>query len=160
MINVATDSDHFKWLHLSDLHVGLTKQDWMWPSLKHLVFDDLKRVHSHTGNWDVVIFSGDLTQSGARDEFDKLDEILQELWTQFANLGFAPKLIVLPGNHDVSRPSQLKAELRLLKRWWSETDLHKEFFDGPPNEYQAAILDVLNQYTEWEKKGSLQAKFR
>jgi hypothetical protein len=79
-------------------------------------------VYSTSGPWDVVIFSGDLTQSGARDEFDKLDEILQELWAQFAALGCSPKLIVLPGNHDISRPAQLKAELRLMKRWWSEAE--------------------------------------
>jgi predicted MPP superfamily phosphohydrolase len=149
---VGNELEHFKWLHLSDLHVGLSRQDWMWPSLKHLVFDDFKRVHSQTGNWDIVIFSGDLTQSGARDEFDKLDEILQELWAQFANLGFAPKLIVLPGNHDVSRPTQLRPELRLLKRWWTESDLHEEFFDEPPNEYQAAILAILEKYIQWEKR--------
>jgi predicted MPP superfamily phosphohydrolase len=151
-MNEAMEPDNFTWLHLSDLHVGLTKQDWLWPNLKHLLFDDLKRVHASAGAWDVVIFSGDLTQSGARDEFDKLDEVLQELWAQFADLGFCPKLVVLPGNHDICRPSQPKAELRLLRRWWSETDLHKDFFDGPPNEYQAAVLDVLKQYTDWEAR--------
>jgi 3',5'-cyclic AMP phosphodiesterase CpdA len=127
-MNEDPKAGHFRWLHLSDLHVGLSNQDWMWPSLKHLLFDDLQRVLSHTGPWEAVIFSGDLTQSGARDEFDKLDEILQELWSKFGTFGFSPKLIVIPGNHDISRPNQPKAELRLLKRWWSEPDLHKEFF--------------------------------
>ncbi len=145
-------SKYFSWLHLSDLHVGLAKQDWLWPNLKHQLFDDLKRVYSSSGCWDVVIFSGDVTQSGSRDEFDKLDEVLQELWSQFGSLGFTPKLIVLPGNHDISRPKNPSAELRLLKRWWSEEDLHQEIFSSEPNEYQSAVATVLKQYTDWEAR--------
>jgi len=38
-----SNAGYFRWLHLSDLHVGLSNQDWMWPSLKHLLFDDLKK---------------------------------------------------------------------------------------------------------------------
>jgi 3',5'-cyclic AMP phosphodiesterase CpdA len=78
---MAPESE-FKWVHLSDLHVGMSDQDWLWPTFKRSLYDDLKRLHDRVGAWDTIIFSGDLTQRGARAEFDKLDAILGELWGQ------------------------------------------------------------------------------
>ena len=95
----------FKWLHLSDLHAGMTDQGWLWPTLKHSLFEDLTKIHPLMGDWHAVIFTGDLTYRGARDEFDRLDQILGELWVHFKRLGFQPTLIVTPGNHDIARPS-------------------------------------------------------
>ena len=62
----------FTWLHLTDLHAGMPNQEWLWPTLKHELYKDLRKVHSLSGDWDLVIFSGDLTQRGTREDFDKL----------------------------------------------------------------------------------------
>lgn len=63
------------WLHLTDLHVGMGSQKWLWPSVKHAVIADIEKLASKTKGIDLVIFSGDLVQSGKKEEFDKLDEI-------------------------------------------------------------------------------------
>jgi hypothetical protein len=144
----------FGWLHLTDLHVGVGNQDWLWPSLKHEFFTDIARVHTLSGPWETVIFSGDLTQMASRSEFDKLDEVLSELWDQFAKLGFSPSLISLPGNHDVQRPP-LNAQYRTLKRWWSEPDIHEEFFNNPKSEYRAAVDVLFKEYSDWVQRDKL-----
>ena len=59
----------FTWLHLTDLHVGMANQDWLWPTLKTLLLDDIEKLHAVTGDWDLVVFSGDLTQRGAKNEW-------------------------------------------------------------------------------------------
>jgi 3',5'-cyclic AMP phosphodiesterase CpdA len=118
----------FKWLHLSDLHVGISEQAWLWPTLKHLLFEDMHRLFTQIGPWDLVIFSGDLTQRGSPEEFERLNLILDDIWKNFRNWGFSPKLIVLPGNHDIARANPLSPELRVLRRWWDETEIHRDFF--------------------------------
>jgi hypothetical protein len=55
------------WLHLTDLHQGMTDQDWLWPTTRRALFDDLAKVHDHAGPWDLVLFTGDLTQRGSVD---------------------------------------------------------------------------------------------
>ncbi len=34
----------FNWLHLSDLHVGMSDQDWLWPTLKHSFYADRRHL--------------------------------------------------------------------------------------------------------------------
>jgi len=139
----------FQWLQLSDLHVGMTTQDWLWPTLKRSFFDDLKTLHAKTGGWNTVIFSGDITQSGSREEFDKFDIVTNELWEQFDKLGFTPTLVVLPGNHDVRWPKPLNPTHRVLKKWWEEEEIHDEFFSTPSSPYRLAIRDLLLEYSSW-----------
>src|SRR4051812_2014511 len=104
----------------------MTDQGWLWPTLKHALFDDLKRVHDKVGPWDAVIFSGDFTQRAAREEFNRLDGILTELWRNFSNWGFQPQLVTLPGNHDLVRPSTSDPEILLLNRWWDESRVRED----------------------------------
>ena len=94
-----------RWLHLSDIHVGLTDQDWLWPTLKHVFFDDLRVLLAKAGPIDVVIFSGDLAQYGRSSEFDQFDEIYREINEVLQKSGSKPQLIALPGNHDLVRPN-------------------------------------------------------
>lgn len=138
----------FGWLHLTDLHVGMSNQDWLWPSLKERLFKDLEIVHQLSGGWDLVIFSGDLVQSGGKDEYQKLNAILSDLWDRFAHFGSFPELIVLPGNHDLKRP-ELTGTVRTLKRWWDEPDLRAEVFAEKNNEYRTAIQKMFAQYFDW-----------
>jgi Calcineurin-like phosphoesterase len=152
MVDNQSPVAEFTWLHLTDLHAGMLNQDWLWPTLKHEFFKDLTKVHSLTGNWDIVIFSGDLTQRGTRDDFDQLDQILSDLWAHFQRLGCSPPLFVLPGNHDLQRPT-LTARFRTLKRWWDEPDIHREFFSAPENEYRVASDFTFKEYLDWVDRG-------
>ncbi|MBN1612750.1 MAG: metallophosphoesterase [Polyangiaceae bacterium] len=95
------------WLHLSDLHQGLDSAETrLWPSIHDALYEDLKQLHRKCGPWDLVLFTGDLTQRGGADEFKELTETLTGLWRFFKTLGSPnPKLVVVPGNHDLVRPT-------------------------------------------------------
>lgn len=143
-------SSGLSWLHLTDLHVGMANQDWLWPRLKQLLYDDLSEIHSVTGDIDLVIFSGDLTQRGTRAEFDQLDDILSDLWKHFRSIGFTPQLLTVPGNHDVQRPNELSATHHMLKLWWKAPAAQKSFFSNPNNEYFLAAKETLREYSAWQ----------
>jgi 3',5'-cyclic AMP phosphodiesterase CpdA len=108
-------------LHLTDLHRG---QDWysdcIYPNVEEVLVEDLKRVHEYTGDWDLVLFTGDLVQSGGGhkgDEFRLLDDTLRALWDEFGKLGSLPQLLTVPGNHDLVWPDPRRAAVKLLRRW-------------------------------------------
>lgn len=108
----------FSWLHLTDLHFGQSGQGHLLHNVKERFFEDLKTLHGRTGPWDVVLFSGDFVQRGSQREFDRLEaEVLGPLWAKMKELGSEPKLLGVPGNHDLERPKKLNkppAALRLL----------------------------------------------
>lgn len=126
----------------------MTDQDWLWPAFKTWLFEDLEMLHKQTGDWDLVIFSGDLVQKGVAKEFERLESILDEIWGVFSKLGFSPKLFVLPGNHDLERPA-MSSTIRTLKRWWDEPDVQVEFFQSPDNEYRLAVDNMFASYNAW-----------
>ena len=98
----------FSWLHLTDLHFGLTGQDCRWPNVRKSFFDDLADLHTRCGPWDAVFFTGDLVQQGTSAEFAAMQkEVLDELWEKLAELGSGEAvLLAVPGNHDLQRPNQ------------------------------------------------------
>src|SRR4051812_45348436 len=70
----------FSWLHFSDLHQGLDTGHSRWPNVKEALFKDLTELRDRCGNpWDLVLFTGDLTQSGSEKEFLQLNEVLTDL---------------------------------------------------------------------------------
>lgn len=150
MANQLTNArgQSFGWLHLTDLHVGMANQDWLWPAVKNALFEDLDRIRELTGGWDLVIFSGDLVQRGEKSEYEKLNAILSDLWERFSKLGCAPELVVLPGNHDLKRPG-MNSAYRTLRRWWDEEDVQSEFFANENNEYRLAVEKMFEEYSNW-----------
>jgi predicted MPP superfamily phosphohydrolase len=141
--------NRFSWLHLSDLHMGMPGQGWMWPTLKHTFFDDLRQIHRKVGDWDVVVFSGDLTQTGAKTEFDALSSSLIEIWKVFEELGFAPKLFVVPGNHDLARPDPLDPAVKVLKNWTIDEEVRQEIWKNESSPYKRAIDGAFENFIEW-----------
>ncbi|MBY5705831.1 metallophosphoesterase [Rhizobium leguminosarum] len=139
----------YRILHLSDLHAGMTDQDLLWFNVKAKLFDDLRGLYEQIGPWDVVIFSGDMTQKGDEDEFLEVQRRLIELWALFRELGFEPELIAVPGNHDIQRPSAEDPEAILLKMWFSVDEVRKGFFDNPATRYRQAVENSLSNYTRW-----------
>lgn len=142
----------FSWLQISDLHAGVNSQDWLWPNLKEIFFDDISRLHEKTGDWDVVIFSGDLTQSGARSEFEDLSSILERIWEHFDKLGFKPLLFCVPGNHDLARPSNEEPETLVMKRWWDEQVAQSSFWSSKESRYRKFAEGNFSEYARWLEK--------
>jgi len=139
----------FTAIHLSDLHVGMTPQGWMWPTIKKAFFEDIRRLLGRISNLDLVIFSGDLTQSGNAEEYKRLTQILQEIWQVFDSFGSKPLLFPVPGNHDLVRPNMSGAVTKALDRWWKDDELRKSFWETSLNEYQALIAAAFVNYVEW-----------
>ena len=145
----------FNWLHLTDFHRGLKEHSWAWPSVKQMFFEDLERLHDKCGPWDLVIFTGDLTQQGSNDEFQNTNEILDEIWDHFLCLGSKPKLLAVPGNHDLVRPIKKSDPLLLLLRMWDQQKtVRDDFWNNPDSPYRQVIIKAFENYVAWQQNQS------
>lgn len=137
------------WLHLSDLHAGQHGQGWLWPNLKHALYDDLRNLHKANGPWDFVIFSGDLTQRASIEDYAKLTEVMSELWGIFADLGFQPTLMCVPGNHDLVRPPKFQSETMVLEGWWTTPEGFHSAFWEKSSSYLKLVNGCFENYQTW-----------
>ncbi|EDM81113.1 Extracellular ligand-binding receptor [Plesiocystis pacifica SIR-1] len=142
----------FAWLHLTDLHQGMWSQGWLWPNVREAFLDDLERLHDRCGPWQVVAFTGDLTQRGSAEEFERLDETLGELSEHLARLGSTPALLAVPGNHDLVRPKRMRAVHRLIANWEAQPDVHTELWDDEESEYREALEAIFEPFCAWWTK--------
>lgn len=142
-------SNRFSWLHLSDLHTGMDAKSWMWPGIKAAIYEDLKYLISEHGPWDVVVFSGDLTQQGTCDEFQALTATLKEIWEVFKANGFQPKLFCVPGNHDLARPKKLDPTKMILSQWWETPELREAFWEKDGDEIRVQVSSYFSNYENW-----------
>jgi len=95
----------FNWLHFSDLHFGHPEKHWLWETIRQDFYNDLKILTDQVGKWDLVLFSGDLTYSGSKSQYELLSKELEKLWDHFrTKLKCEPKFLAIPGNHDLFRP--------------------------------------------------------
>lgn len=139
----------FNIIHLSDLHMGMNGLRWMWPALKAQFFSDLRQQYQKTGPWDLVVFSGDLTQRASPQEYADLTAALSELWGVFNELGCTPKLFVVPGNHDLHRPQTIDAHALALGLWWQTPQIHQDFWENTASDYRRTVTTAFDAYTSW-----------
>src|SRR5580698_10102665 len=145
--------ESINWLHLTDLHLGLDSQSWLWPRVKHDLFRDIERLGQEIDGWDLVFFTGDLTQKGDSAEFDRLNKELDDLWQVLSRSGRAPWLCVVPGNHDVTRPPADSAMVKTLTQlWWKDGDLRRTFWAAETSEYRHAVQGYFEAYLDWRAK--------
>ena len=142
------------WLHLSDLHQGLAGQRWLWPNLRESLLEDLKKMHQVSGPWDVVFFTGDLTQQASKREFAALNETLARIWEELAKLGSHPILLTVPGNHDLVRPDSKSSTPKLLVRW-DDQDVINDFWNNAAGEYRRLVKGCFRNYVGWERSHKL-----
>lgn len=145
----AKPDEPFRLIHISDLHLGVGDQSWMWPTFKTALFEDLRGMHARSGPWDIVVFSGDLTQRGSRSEFDQLKSVLAELWQWFRTLGSEPQLFAVPGNHDLARPADLDPTGKVMAQWWADTEVRTDFWKSPSSVYRCAVEGWFSNYEHW-----------
>jgi len=142
-----------RWLHFTDLHVGCNSYDWMWPSLKEQLLDDLKSQYLINGPWELVIFTGDLTYSGT--QFADFEKVLIELWGFFETLGCNPLLLVVPGNHDILRPDKHNAVAKVLENWKDESLIQKLFWNSADNEYRGFTDNLFANFVDWQSNSKI-----
>jgi hypothetical protein len=97
-----------RWLHLSDLHLGCQREDLWWQMQEELEAS----VRPFVDSWgppDLLLLSGDLTNTGAPKQFDRVDRLLDTLLGWLTKSGHPEPLTVsVPGNHDLQRPAEAK----------------------------------------------------
>jgi hypothetical protein len=144
----------FTWLHLTDLHVGQDRTKSRWENVvEEQVLDDFARVVAKTGPVDAIFFTGDLTQSGQVTEFQDFDEILAKLT---AGLGQdqAPIFLAVPGNHDLSRPPDDSAVVRVLRdNWQGDETVRRNFWADPAREYRKTAASAFKNWSDWADGG-------
>ena len=143
------------WLHLSDFHQGMDGQGGLWPNVRALFYEDLEKLHGLSGPWDVVLFTGDLTQRGGAEEFARFEEEMGRLFEHLRRLGSDPVFLAIPGNHDLVRPRANKPEVKLLGQWDEDADVQKEFWCEPASPYRQVVGQAFENYEEWWRKSSL-----
>ncbi len=139
------------WLHLSDLHTGMTAQSWLWQRFEKGFLEDLKLRHEKSGPWDFILFTGDLVRTGSPSEFQKFDEILDTLYSHLRSLGSDPKLITLPGNHDLVRPKNLNSTVLALNAFQSNIELQQDFWGDDEAKYRSAVNAMFEPYRAWRQ---------
>lgn len=80
-------------LHLSDVHFG-------WPAVPAQV--DAVEAVAQQEPFDVIAVSGDLAQRARAGEFQRAAVFLRDLQRPATPGAAAPKIITVPGNHDVA----------------------------------------------------------
>ncbi len=138
------------WLHITDWHVGQSHQ-WLWPRMREQFFGDLTLLSETAGPWDIVFFSGDLTQKGTVEEFEEVGSELLKLWEHLGSLGSHPILIAVPGNHDLQRPTDTSAIVHHSRNWHEpeEEAIRSEFWHNPNCDCRQAIAQAFNNYSTW-----------
>lgn len=94
----SNDLQHgLRWLHLTDLHIGIKDE-----SQKTAIASLLESIDAGSKDieYDLVILSGDLAYSGKKDEYDLLETLVIN---PLRNLDSCSKAIFIaaPGNHDL-----------------------------------------------------------
>ncbi len=142
----------FSWLHLTDLHQGMGDQSWLLEEVLRDLHRDLEELHDVSGPWDLVLFTGDLTQRGSAEEFRALDATLTDLREKLARLGSRPVLLAVPGNHDLARPGERALSdpvVRNLVRWVDSRDVHEVFWNEPDSPYRRYVQGSFGAYLDW-----------
>lgn len=142
---------HFNWLHLTDLHIGIHEQKWLWPTVKRQFFDDLARLRGRCAPWDLILFTGDLTNRGTAAEFNRLDETLRELRAEIAALqdGREPLMLAVPGNHDLVRPPDDDDGRASLDAWGSAPSIQEVFWNNPSAATRRTVSTAFAHYSAW-----------
>src|SRR5208282_1930961 len=141
----------FKWLHLTDLHCGMSADPWLWPNIAEKFFEDLTDIHHKCGPFDAIFFSGDLVQRGSYDEYRLFDETLRRLYTHLKRLGSSPCLLTIPGNHDLVRPDSTNSALHEILAWPDHSAVPTAFWEGRSSVTRRLIQASFRNYMRWHK---------
>ncbi|NET82816.1 MAG: tetratricopeptide repeat protein [Moorea sp. SIO1F2] len=148
----TSDKSHvsLRWLHLTDLHLGMKGLEDLWPNIEEIFFEDLKYLCEKVGPLDLVMFTGDITQGGSKPEFQEVDKLLTNFWEKFRDLGFQPKFLAVPGNHDLVRPdNKFDTALIGLEDYWDNPKIEKPFWDNIESPQRQLVIKAFENYVQW-----------
>lgn len=139
----------FHWMHISDLHRGQSRTAQMWGLVRDEIHKDVQKHVETNGPIDLVIFSGDLAFKGAADEFSSVEDELLELWTLFSGTGSNPRLFIVPGNHDLSRPSEDSPLYNLANEFRKKQGARKSLLENLESSYRGEIASIFENYAKF-----------
>lgn len=152
-LHKSNDTAAFKWLHFSDIHVGMSDYGRLWPRASANLSDDIPRILERCGTFDLIIFSGDLVQKGEAEEYDEFDRVIEEILGGVADLqGKRPALLTVPGNHDLVRSSSLTPEYLALKGYWNNHELQRKIWEKDGEVFLGFVNNSFRNYIEWRNK--------
>lgn len=145
--------ESINWLHISDLHFGCEGQKWLWPAIKHEFLRDVERRGKVLGGWDLVFFTGDIVNRGLETEFYNVTAELKEIWTVLEASGRSPRLCIVPGNHDLVRPSPDSSISKTFQQLWEkDASLRRQFWFDKNCEYRRAVNQFFENYSKWTEE--------
>jgi tetratricopeptide (TPR) repeat protein/predicted MPP superfamily phosphohydrolase len=137
-----------KWLHLTDLHAGSRFNDDSWPTMKKKLTTDILEQCQKMDGVDFVLFSGDLTNSGQKEQYEEVKLFLETLWGLFKEKGYSPFFLSVPGNHDIARPSQGPVT-KCMQRFMLDDELQTEFWKDKSSDYYGFVEECFKNYSHW-----------
>lgn len=121
-----------------------------WPNVEERFFEDLKLLIDQVGSLDLVLFTGDLAFKGDAAEFALVNQLLEKLWTKLRALDSDPRLLAVPGNHDLVRPTdEADSALINLLHLWDEPIVQNRFWDDPDSEQRKVVDRAFANYVQW-----------
>jgi hypothetical protein len=135
------------WLHLADLHWTLRRPGLSAPEIDAAVRDELWRLHDQNGPFDLVVVAGDLAWRGAREEMEDAAAAIEDM---FAGLGSQPALVVVPGNHDLTRPHEMSSSaMQALRRFHDDPHVREEFWADLDCPTRRLVDRALEPFERW-----------
>lgn len=155
-----------RWLQLSDFHQGVDRLDQRAevPELLRRLETDLKKLQRDQAPIDLVLFTGDLTQRAAPEQFAALADFLGKLFRILNGLGSQPVLLCVPGNHDLVRPVALDPTTMVFNQWEQRPEIQEAVWLPESSHhriYQTAIATAFANYVQfvedWQRTHPLPA---
>lgn len=141
------------WLHLTDFHFGAAEQEWLWPTVAGAFDRDLTGIRKKCGPIDVVLFTGDLTQRGSPEEFSGFQKTIDRLLDVCESWGDPrPRLLAVPGNHDLQRPNEAarsSPDFLVLRNWDTIPEVRDAFWTRSDSGYRKLVHSAFDAYDQW-----------
>ena len=113
-----TGTSRFRWLHLSDFHVG--KNGYGEKELFEQLVDHVNGQCANGFVPSILLLTGDLAQAGKQSEYEAfrdklLDPLLSTLEAYYGH-GWTGRVFGVPGNHDVDRKADYATRDEILRQ--------------------------------------------
>ena len=139
------------YIHFSDLHIGQRWATQYLSNAKDIVIDDLKFICNKLGAVDVVLFTGDVVQSGSENEYDMFFEWFEDIKKCLECDGNTPYYLFVPGNHDLARSVDVdNSTHKILKNnWLTDDQLRDTLIWDKTKEYNQYCFKRLEAYSKF-----------
>lgn len=139
------------YIHFSDLHIGQRWATQYLSNAKDIVIDDLKFICNKLGAVDVVLFTGDVVQSGSENEYDMFFEWFEDIKKCLECDGNTPYYLFVPGNHDLARSVDVdNSTHKILKNnWLTDDQLRDTLIWDKTKEYNQYCFKRFEAYSKF-----------